>query len=234
MKSPFLAIALVVMGAVGSAANADVVHNTVDAFDIINASQGKKTNDAGTALVPIVDANRNRVENMFDGSLTTAFSLGLGDTPGNGGSLVLTIKPTTNVIASGSLVEWTNLNSGHQESATVSLGVDGGSWEEIGTLKNTQPGNVASFSNLLQPYALLSLGSAVNTVHTTFVLTVLSGNFNSLRFQDTSPYLLNGTTKDRDGFDIANLSVTSVPEPTALALAGAALLVLGAARRFKA
>lgn len=240
MKTHFLAIALVAMGAAGSDAKAVVVHDTYGEFDVISAVQGLKTNGSGTALVSIVDPNRNQVTNMFDGSATTAFSLGLGGTSllgpnPNGGSLVLTIKPTTNVITSGTFIEWTNLNSGHQESALVSLGVDGGNWVPIGVLNNTQQtGGEASVLNQNSSVATLSFFSGPGGAHTTYSLTVVSGTFNSLRFQDNSPYLLNGTTKDRDGFDIANLTVTSVPEPAAVALAGAAMLVIGAARRRKA
>lgn len=193
-----------------------IVHDSIGEFSSITVNQGLASGGAPVA------GSRSIIANMFDGDVNSIFSLGFG------GSAEFVIAPTTNTITSGSIIELTNLGSGHVEEARLSLGVNGGGWIAIGDLLNSQNAGGSSVQNFAPAVATLAFTATGAT--STFSLTVLDGTFNSLRLEDISPNVGSG----RDGFDIAELRITSVPEPAALALFGAALFGLGLARRRRA
>jgi hypothetical protein len=149
---------------------------------------------------------------------------------GNGGTLVAEIIPTTNSISSGSIIELTNGNT-HDESAYVWLGVDGDNWINIGELfGNANDGGNSAVTASGQSAATVSVGP--NASASVFTINVISGGFNSIKIQDNTASLSQGS---QDGFDIASFSVTSVSSPATIGLLGLGLAALGfSARRRKA
>ncbi|QYU67656.1 hypothetical protein J4558_22570 [Leptolyngbya sp. 15MV] len=98
MRSLFAIAAVAVPLALGAqrADAAPIVHDTVPEFSSISITQGP-TGSGG-----LVDPTRSLIGNMFDGNLSSIFSLGLG------GVASFVITPLTNSITSGSVIELTN------------------------------------------------------------------------------------------------------------------------------
>ena len=204
-KSLILAAGLATVIAAPASAGI-IVHDTEAEFTITNNQA------AGVA------ANRSILGNMFDNDTTTMFSLGLG------GNIELEIVPSTNAITDGTVVELTNLGSRHAESAILSLfDVASSSWIDIAELFNNAVAGGTRADDLGSGVA--TVGAFVAGSTSNFTLTVLSGTFNAMRLTDTSSSIVG--TASTDGFDIAELSVTSVPEPGILGLMGVGLLGLG-------
>jgi hypothetical protein len=216
-KSLPAAFALLVAVAAPTVEAAPIIHDSVAEFSVITFA-------AGTNF-PAADVTRNSVANMFDGNATGTFlSLGIG------GDLQLTISPAAGrAITSGIVIERTNASSGHVETVQVYLGINGGGWLQVGSLLNSQNAGGASVVDLgaAADLSFANVGSGT-TARTVYNIFNIAGTYNSIRFLDTSPFAAG-----RDGFDIAELKVTSVsvPEPTALTLIGISLLGAGIAGR---
>jgi hypothetical protein len=211
-----LALALPLAIAAAPATASTIVHDTIAEFSSITVIQALNSDGAPVA------AARSIIANMFDNNPATILSLGIG------GEAIFVISPTTNTITTGSIIELTNLGSGHVEEARLFLGLNGGAWVAIGDLLNTQNSGGGAVQNMAPGVA--TLGFSTSGATSTYSLTVTGGSFNSLRLLDLSPNAGSG----RDGFDIAELRVSSVPEPAALALLGAAVFGLGLVRRRRA
>jgi hypothetical protein len=206
-----IGLAAAVATMIGTAAQAGtIIHDSADDFSAVQYTQGTGT----------IDPSRLIEGNIFDNDSNTILSLGLG------GSLDLVIDPANRSISGGTVIELTNLGSNHAESAQIYLGLNDGDYVLIGEVFNNALGGGATFVDGL----IATLSSVEDGANTSYFLTVFGGNFNSLRIVDSSPN--PGTSTD--GFDIAKLSVTSVPEPATLALLGAGLLGLGGLARRKA
>jgi hypothetical protein len=205
-----------------------VVHDTSAEFSITR-TQGLQGNGAA------VPTARSNPDNMFDAAgPTTFYSLGLG------GTLTLTILPTSNRIISGFSVERTNLpGTDHPEVARVFLGVNGANFVLVGELRNSHAGAGVTIATG-SPATLAFDGAAGpnNEARSLFSITNINGNFNTIRFEDAS----RNMARTNDGFDIAELRLTSepvggtpdpavVPAPMALSLFALGLAGLVALRR---
>jgi hypothetical protein len=219
-----LAAAAAALIGAGEAGASTIVHDSVAEFHSITAVQGLQANGLPVA------ADRSVIGKMFDNGLgaDSIYS------PGIGGRISFVIAPTTNVLTSGAVIELTNAMSGHQEQAQIYLGVDDASYILIGNVLNAEFAGGASVVNL-NP-AIATLGLVSSGVNSSFTLSIVSGAYNSLRIVDISSPAGGG---NRDGFDIAELEVTSmpprpvvgVPAPAGLAVFGVGLLGFAALRR---
>jgi hypothetical protein len=210
-----------------------IVHDSVGDFAQLSFSGGGP-----------VSADRRVVDNMFDSDHNTMRSLGIGGTFVAG---IATDRSITSITLSElTFGVWTN----HREQLTLSLALDAngdgladGAWVDIGVLRNDEWRASAAAvplpavtPNLAQSVATLS-GTFAAIARTDYTVTVdpAAGQFNLIRFVDSSPF-----ARGRDGFDIAELRVVSqalpdpvigVPAPMSLALFGAGLLGFGITRR---
>lgn len=217
-----------------SAAQAAIVHDTPGEFAAITVNQG--TTDTGGA----VDASRSNINNVFDGSTNTFFSIGLG------GQVAFTITPG-NQISSANAIEITFAAAvGHMEAVEVFLGTLADPYaNSLGYLLNADAnffvnGTTGPGTDDNSALADLSAAALAGTNGGVFTIANVAEGFDTISFRDASglnnsgggqnPFLLTGST---DGFDLDGVKVTSVAvsEPTTLALMGAGLLCLAMVNR---
>ncbi|WP_187429609.1 hypothetical protein ROLI_024850 [Roseobacter fucihabitans] len=153
-----------------------------------------------------VPAGRSVVTNLTDGDVDTFYSLGIG------GSLTASIAPQ--LIAGASLIEVTfNNTPSFPESAQVYLGIDT-SGILLGELFNFASGVSSTSAN---GASIITAPNTPSTGRTSFVIDLGVNSGSALTFVDTT-----SGTGNKDGFDIAELSIAAVPLPAAglLLLAG--------------
>jgi hypothetical protein len=213
------------------AVKAAIVHDTQGEFAAITINQG--TTDTGG----VVDPTRSIINNVFDGSTNTFFSIGLG------GQVAFTITPG-NQISSANAIEITFAAAvGHMEAVEVFLGTLADPYaNSIGYLLNADAnffvnGTTGPGADDNSALADLSAAALAGTNGGVFAIANVAEGFDTISFRDASglnnsgdgqnPYLLTGST---DGFDLDGVKVASIPvsEPATLALMGAGLLCLAA------
>ncbi|MEL7547707.1 MAG: VPLPA-CTERM sorting domain-containing protein [Pseudomonadota bacterium] len=168
-----------------------------------------------------VDADRSILGNMTDGDTTTIYSLGIG------GELTASIAPE--IIKRASVLELTfGNNASFPESMQIYLGTD-----STGTLLGEIFNEASGISSTSANGAVISAFANTPIKGVTSFLIGLGTNVGSaLTFVDTtaSNFAVSG---DKDGFDIAELSITPVPIPAAGFLFLSGLFGAGLWRRRK-
>lgn len=227
-----IAAALFTVAAAAEVKASLMVHDTVAEFASITYSP-----------VGSIAPARMNIPNLFDADPphpnTTMLSLGRGAGTANGGTLELTITPNLSAfrhIVGGSFREVTFNGGGdpqaavaHREAAEFWLGNSlANTWTLIGIISNAA--GSSTFTDLAAGIVSFTI-SAFDAHQTLYAFTVNSGLFDRLRFVDVTSPQFGAASNSTDGFDLNALSITSVPEPAALALFGAALLGLAVLRR---
>lgn len=232
IRAPGLAAVLVLLAS--GVANAATIHDTPGEFAAITVNQG--TTDTGGAI----DLTRSNINNVFDGSSGTFFSIGLG------GQVAFTIT-SGNQISAASAIEITFAAAvRHMEAVEVFLGTVADPYaNSLGYLLNADAnffinGTTGPGADDNSTLADLSAASIPGSNGGTFTIANVAEGFDTISFRDASgvntlgdgqnPFLLTGST---DGFDLDNVKVASVPvsEPTTLALMGAGLFCLAVVNR---
>lgn len=163
-----------------------------------------------------VAANRSDVASLTDGDTSTFFSLGIG------GSITASIAP--DLIASASALEITNgNNSNFPESAEVFLGVDA-TGLLLGEIFNSASGGTTTSAN---GATITATANDPGTGLTSFLIDLGVNSGSALTFVDTTAINFGPLPDNRDGFDIAELTINAVPVPAALPLFATALIGVG-------
>jgi hypothetical protein len=243
MSRAFIA-ALVGLTVLAPASNAAIVHDSLAEFSSI-------VNRQAAGVAPARSNLNNMFDNSFSISATSFFSLGLSPvaspsspapytTPFNSAptaSLDFYIDPHREIIG-GAFSEATGTASGHAERADVYLGRSGGTtWLRIGTVHNghgltpAAPNGRVLNADPTVTWTVSPVSSVAGGFAYNFSFTVNSGSWNALRIVDGRA----STGSGRDGFDLLEFEVTSVPIPAPFSawMFGAGLLGLAGASRVR-